>query len=162
MEVGDSRTVFTAMSGIGLTTPKLEQMSFSDPYLDTALAFVVRDHRRDDFDTLEDVAADSLQTLDLLRPVVDRSTFQFVNGTQQAVDMFLLRDGGTIGNTRPALDDVPFSASGPLEVRPGQVEFVVTSADNSEIFATLGATLTESMTYTLAFDTVDVLHLLED
>ena len=41
------------MSGIGVTTPRLEAMSFSDPYLEVTLAVVVRDHRRSEFATLE-------------------------------------------------------------------------------------------------------------
>jgi Na+/H+-dicarboxylate symporter len=38
-----------AMSGLFLTTDRLLEMSFSAPYLDQTLAFIVRDHRRGDF-----------------------------------------------------------------------------------------------------------------
>jgi len=45
------------MSGIVLTTQRLEQMTFSDPYMTATLSFVVRDYRRGDFATSESVQA---------------------------------------------------------------------------------------------------------
>jgi ABC-type amino acid transport substrate-binding protein len=41
------------MSGLIITTPRLENMIFSDPYMETTLSFVVPDHRRNDFGTEE-------------------------------------------------------------------------------------------------------------
>jgi Na+/H+-dicarboxylate symporter/ABC-type amino acid transport substrate-binding protein len=38
-----------AMSGIAITTPRLEQMRFANPYMKATLAFVVRDYRRRQF-----------------------------------------------------------------------------------------------------------------
>ena len=43
------------MAGIPMITPRLQKMSFSDPYLDVTFALVVRDHRRKEFDTLEKI-----------------------------------------------------------------------------------------------------------
>ena len=39
------------MSGIVTTTPRLAEMTFSEPYLEATLAFLVRDHRRKEFST---------------------------------------------------------------------------------------------------------------
>jgi ABC-type amino acid transport substrate-binding protein len=39
------------MSGTVITTPRLEKMVFSDPYVETTLAFIVPDYRRDEFST---------------------------------------------------------------------------------------------------------------
>ena len=39
------------MSGIAITTPDLEEMTFSDPYMEANLCFVVPDYRRKDFAT---------------------------------------------------------------------------------------------------------------
>jgi Na+/H+-dicarboxylate symporter/ABC-type amino acid transport substrate-binding protein len=43
------------MSGIRVSTTRLQQMRFSAPYLDTTAAFVTRDYRRGEFDRLEAV-----------------------------------------------------------------------------------------------------------
>ncbi len=43
------------MPGVGITTDWLEDAIFSDTYLDLTLAFAVRDHRRDDFNSREAV-----------------------------------------------------------------------------------------------------------
>ncbi len=39
------------MSGVAVTTPRLEKMVFSDPYLNATIGFIVRDHRRNEFAT---------------------------------------------------------------------------------------------------------------
>lgn len=43
------------MSGTTITTEKVGQVSFSTPYMDMTLAFIVKDHRRDDFNSREAV-----------------------------------------------------------------------------------------------------------
>lgn len=47
----DSGVIDVGMSGITFTTRRLAELSFSQPYIDETIAFVVRDHRRDDFAT---------------------------------------------------------------------------------------------------------------
>ncbi len=44
-----------AMAGIPATPKRYRDYLLSDPYLEATLALVVRDHRRDDFDSLEEV-----------------------------------------------------------------------------------------------------------
>lgn len=39
------------MAGVVVTTPRLEKMVFSDPYMEATLCFIVRDHRRNEFVT---------------------------------------------------------------------------------------------------------------
>jgi len=41
------------MAGTFITTPRLEEMTFSTPYLETTLCFIVPDHRRSKFATRE-------------------------------------------------------------------------------------------------------------
>ncbi|MDH3928817.1 MAG: cation:dicarboxylase symporter family transporter, partial [Deltaproteobacteria bacterium] len=41
------------MAGVPMFTPRLETMSFSDPYLDVTFALVVKDNRREEFATAE-------------------------------------------------------------------------------------------------------------
>ena len=41
------------MSGVPVTTPRLEKMVFSKPYMNATVAFIVRDHRRNEFATRE-------------------------------------------------------------------------------------------------------------
>ena len=43
------------MSGIAMTPDRLDEMSFSDPYLDTTAALIVEDFRKDEFETIEKV-----------------------------------------------------------------------------------------------------------
>jgi len=43
------------MSGFGITTKRAQEMAFSTPYLEGTLAFMVRDHRRGDFNSREAV-----------------------------------------------------------------------------------------------------------
>jgi ABC-type amino acid transport substrate-binding protein len=42
-----------AMSGLPITTSQLLSMQFSEPYLDVSMAFIVRDHRRTQFGSLD-------------------------------------------------------------------------------------------------------------
>jgi ABC-type amino acid transport substrate-binding protein len=42
-------------AGVALTTDRLEAFSFSKPYADETMAFIVRDHRRDEFSSREAV-----------------------------------------------------------------------------------------------------------
>ncbi len=45
------------MSGLGITTERARKIDFSRPYLDVTIAFVVLDHRRGEFSSLETVSA---------------------------------------------------------------------------------------------------------
>jgi ABC-type amino acid transport substrate-binding protein len=45
----DARQFDLIMAGVGVTTPRLEKMTFSAPYMESILAFIVRDHRRNEF-----------------------------------------------------------------------------------------------------------------
>ena len=45
------------MGGLGITTARAREVEFTRPYLDVTTAFVVRDHRRDEFSSLESVLA---------------------------------------------------------------------------------------------------------
>jgi Na+/H+-dicarboxylate symporter len=43
------------MSGFAMTPARLDQMAFSDPYLNTTAALIVEDFRKDEFDTIDKV-----------------------------------------------------------------------------------------------------------
>ena len=43
------------MSGIAVTPNRLGEVSFSEPYMDATIAFIVKDHRRDEFNSREAV-----------------------------------------------------------------------------------------------------------
>jgi Na+/H+-dicarboxylate symporter len=49
----DSGLCDIIMSGLALTPERARQVAFSAPYMDNALAFIVADHRRDEFETWE-------------------------------------------------------------------------------------------------------------
>ena len=44
-----------AMSGISMSTSRIEALNFSDPYLELTVALIVRDHRRNEFLNLESI-----------------------------------------------------------------------------------------------------------
>jgi len=58
------------MSGIAMTPHRLDEMSFSDPYLDTTAALIVEDFRKDEFDTIEKVR--NMEKLKIAIPGRDR------------------------------------------------------------------------------------------
>ena len=43
------------MSGVAVTTERVQKLAFSDSYMDTTLAFIVRDHWRDEFSSWETI-----------------------------------------------------------------------------------------------------------
>jgi ABC-type amino acid transport substrate-binding protein len=49
----DSGVVDVAMGGLVMTTPRLEKITFSAPYFETTVGFIVPDYRRSDFATAE-------------------------------------------------------------------------------------------------------------
>jgi ABC-type amino acid transport substrate-binding protein len=59
------------MSGIAMTPDKLNQMAFSNPYLDTTASLIVEDFRKDEFDTIEEVR--NLQNLIIAIATRDRN-----------------------------------------------------------------------------------------
>jgi Na+/H+-dicarboxylate symporter/ABC-type amino acid transport substrate-binding protein len=44
-----------AMSGISMSTSRIETVNFSDPYLELTVALIVRDYRRDEFSRIESI-----------------------------------------------------------------------------------------------------------
>jgi proton glutamate symport protein len=53
----DGGVIDVFMAGLPITPRRLEEMAFSDPYLEGTLCFVVADHRRDEFSSREAVRA---------------------------------------------------------------------------------------------------------
>jgi Na+/H+-dicarboxylate symporter len=99
------------MSAIPITTPRLEEMSFSDAYLDATFAFVVKDHRRDEFATLE-----SIRRIDGLRIGVIGGHSYFVTKVKETlpqakvVSLKSIRD--FFENNDADVDALLFSAEG--------------------------------------------------
>ncbi len=58
------------MSGIAMTPDRLDEMAFSIPYLDTNIALIVEDFRKDEFETIEKVR--NLQKLQIATFARDR------------------------------------------------------------------------------------------
>jgi proton glutamate symport protein len=65
-------------SGIAMTPDRMEDMAFSDPYLDTTAALIVEDFRKDEFSTIEKVR--QMEKLKIAIPGQNRS---FREGMQQ-------------------------------------------------------------------------------
>jgi len=58
VEAIEARTVDVVMAGVAITTERMAEISFSASYLDETLAFIVPDHRRDEFRDWEALRAD--------------------------------------------------------------------------------------------------------
>jgi ABC-type amino acid transport substrate-binding protein len=62
------------MAGVVMTPEWSQRLSFSTPYMDTALGFVVRDHRKEEFSSLE-----ALQNLESLRIGAQQDAPYYIN-----------------------------------------------------------------------------------
>jgi ABC-type amino acid transport substrate-binding protein len=69
-ELLDAGYLDIVMSGLAITPDRLQQVAFSVPYLDQTLAFIVPDHRRDEFDT-----RDAVKRQQSLRLAIEGSTY---------------------------------------------------------------------------------------
>ena len=94
VEALDARSVDIVMAGVAVTAERMVEMSFSASYLDETLAFVVPDHRRDEFadweslrarTDLELAAPDLPYYLNLLRRSLPRATIEIVPDIEAAM-----------------------------------------------------------------------------
>ena len=104
----------------------------------------------------------SLIATDSFRLVRDRVLFKFVNGSNEPVDLYVLRSGQDLDEVPPQLDDIGFAAQLNIESIANEVEYVVRNSENTETLASMNNTQQEGVTYTLVFDTQGALHLLTD
>jgi hypothetical protein len=100
----------------------------------------------------------SLIVTDNQRSLVSHSIVNFVNGSDQLVDFFILRDGQTTTNTAPVLSGVSFSSGTETEVPARQIEFVVTSDADGTTLSSMSVNLQERTSRTIIFDSQGVLH----
>ena len=62
----DAGLLDTVIGGVAVTTERIEHASFSNPYIDETLAFIVEDHRLDEFSSRE--AAQAHESLRIAIP----------------------------------------------------------------------------------------------
>lgn len=104
----------------------------------------------------------SLITADSFRLIRDRVWFKFINGSNESVDLYVLRPGQDIDEVPPFLDNVGFAATVDRESIATTIEYVVRNADNTETLARASNDNVEGISYTLVYDTEGVLHILTD
>jgi Na+/H+-dicarboxylate symporter len=94
VEVIDARSVDLVMAGVAITAERMEEISFSASYLDETLAFIVPDHRRDDFvdwETLRNAAELKLAApdlpyyIDLIRRLLPGAEIEVVSDIEAAL-----------------------------------------------------------------------------
>jgi ABC-type amino acid transport substrate-binding protein len=94
VEVIDARRVDVVMAGVAITAERIAEISFSAPYLDETLAFIVPDHRRDqfaDWETLRGradlklVAPDLPYYMDLIRRLLPYAEIDAVGDVEAAM-----------------------------------------------------------------------------
>lgn len=101
----------------------------------------------------------AIQVEDENRSIKERVNFQFVSGDAETLDLYLLRNGDGITDTRPSLNDVSRGTSGIIETEPGLVTLTVTNADASKTLATIDTSFSTGNAYTLAYATGGTLAL---
>ena len=104
----------------------------------------------------------SLIAIDSFRLVRDRVLFKFINGSNELVDVYILRTGQDLDEVPALLNDISFAAQQNIESIANEVEYVVRNSDNTETLASMSNTQQAGVSYTLVFDTQGVLHLLTD
>jgi len=114
----------------------------------------------DNIDAQTQPATNSLIVPDEHRPIVDRSLFKFVNGSNQTVDLYALRDNKTLENSLPLIDDISLGGTATNEALSEVINFVVTSSDATETLASLVVDLMESERYTLIFEDEGIIQAL--
>ena len=114
----------------------------------------------DNLDAQIQAATNSLIVADEHRPIIDRSLFKFVNGNNQTVDLYALRDNDTLENSLPLINDMSFGGTATNETLSEVINFVVTSSDATETLANKIVNLMESESYTLIFDDEGIIQAL--
>lgn len=104
----------------------------------------------------------SLIIADSLRLVRDRALFKFINGSNEIVDVYILRPGQDVDEVPPFLNNVGFAGTQNSESLATNLEYVIRNSDNTETLASTSNTQQEGIGYTLIFDTNGVLHVLTD
>ena len=104
----------------------------------------------------------SLIVADSFRLVRDRALIKFINGSNDAVDFYVLRSGQDLDEVAPLLNDIGFAGSPNNESIANSVEYVVRNSGNTETLTSASNTQQEGAGYTLIFDTQGVLHVLTD
>jgi Na+/H+-dicarboxylate symporter/ABC-type amino acid transport substrate-binding protein len=104
-EVLKGRSVDIVMAGVAVTAERMAETSFSASYLDETLAFVVPDHRRDEFASwerlrartdLELAAPDLPYYLNLLRRSLPRATIEIVPDIEAALAAGTIQADGIV------------------------------------------------------------------
>ena len=116
------------------------------------------------FDSAQN-AEDAFTTVlvqDKFRDFRERAYFQFINGSNETIDVYALIDDQETDEVPPVLNDTPNIASGISEVPVGATRFVVTSADNSQNLGSAEVVLEEGVTYSVIYEQNAGLHVIQD
>jgi Na+/H+-dicarboxylate symporter/ABC-type amino acid transport substrate-binding protein len=105
----EEHRVDIVMSGIRITTDRLQKMRFSDAYLDTTAAFVTRDYRRDEFHKLDTIREIETLKIGIPRNIgIREADVQLLLPNAQINTIESARD--YFGNLWPSLDAIVISA----------------------------------------------------
>jgi Na+/H+-dicarboxylate symporter len=105
----EEHRVDIVMSGIRITTDRLQKMRFSDAYLDATAAFVTRDYRRDEFNNLDTIREIEKLKIGIPRNIgIREADVQHLLPNAQIHTIDSARD--YFGNLWPSLDAIVISA----------------------------------------------------
>ncbi|HSC15455.1 MAG TPA: cation:dicarboxylase symporter family transporter, partial [Gammaproteobacteria bacterium] len=94
VEAIDARSIDVVMAGVAITAERIAELAFSAPYLDETLAFIVPDHRRDEFADwgtlrgragLKLAAPDLPYYMDLIRRLLPNAEIEAVSDVEAAM-----------------------------------------------------------------------------
>ena len=104
----------------------------------------------------------SIIVLDEQRPITDRATFKFINGTNQTVDVYGLRDGQDTDDVPPLVQDAGFAGTNVIELFTDNLRFLVVDANSGETVADLNQNIMAGENYTLILDSESELRIQAD
>lgn len=104
----------------------------------------------------------TLMTFDQFRYIRGRALFQFVNGSDQPIDVWALKNDQGRNDVPPIFNDLTFNTTNSVEVILGRIRFQVTTADGSELLASTEARLAEGESYMIVFDSAGELRVVRD
>jgi len=114
------------------------------------------------FDNADDGSVNAAIGQDQFRQITARTLFQFINISGETIDFYALREDESQDDTAPTFNDFGDAVSGVFEVLTGAARFVVTTSDNTSTLASEELTLLEGTSYTIVYDSMEALQILEN
>lgn len=103
-------------------------------------------------------AVRAVVTTENFRARSDRALIQVINGSNDLIDVYALRDDQQIESTAPVFNDLGLTTSTLTELRPGNVRVVITNTDRSSTFLDVSLQIVSGDSLTYVIDSENQIH----